>query len=60
MSTAFSSGTVLANQLCNEGETTGWAAHVCAAGEGETFTVGAGGTVDITVPPRTGYVLVAQ
>ncbi len=60
LATAFSQGTVLHNQLCNEDESTGWAAHECDPGEGETFTVGAGGELEITVPPRTGLILTAQ
>jgi alpha-amylase len=60
LATNFSAGTTLANQLCNEDEVTGWSAHECAPGEGETFTVGAGGTLDITVPPRTGLILLPQ
>ena len=60
LTTSFAAGTTLANQLCNEGDSAGWAAHVCDPGEGETLTVGAGGTLDITVPPRTGFILLPQ
>lgn len=50
MSTSFTTGTRLKNVFCGD--------HICSESEAATYTVGSGGTLDLTLGPRTALILV--
>jgi hypothetical protein len=62
MTTSFPEGTALVNVFCQEDESRGWGAHVCAAGEGRRFIVGPGGVLGdaVQLSPRSGMILVRE
>lgn len=62
MTTAFPNGTTLVNVFCMEDEAHDYGAHVCTPAEEQaaTYTVGPNGTLSLSVPPRSGLILVAR
>ncbi|MFH2005175.1 MAG: alpha-amylase family glycosyl hydrolase [bacterium] len=60
MATSFPTGTTLVNVLCEEDEGNDFGAHVCSAAEQQSYTVGTAGALDLTLPPRSGMILIAQ
>jgi glycosidase len=62
MSTAFPAGTNIVNVFCMEGEGGDHGAHECSAQERQSgrVAVGPNGAVTLSVPPRSGMILVRE
>jgi glycosidase len=62
LTTSFPQGTTLVNVFCMEGTAGDHGAHECSAAEqqNQRYAVGASGTLVVSVPPRSGMILVAE
>jgi len=62
MTTTFPQGTTLVNVFCMEGAAGDYGAHECSAAEqqNQRYSVGAGGQLVLSVPPRSGMILVQE